>query len=175
MPPGHLTKNRFDYILRLVKLFTLLLSCFLGMHIEFVPDFSCLFQSEDYFIYMWAKYECAIHPSGSWLQFLVCLFFSYVAIAHVSGAALYGKVDLFHTISVCCSLGSQMSVHSKTFTRYVFRRKKVLCRRAFLLPFLIFFKRCGVRNMISCPVSKVAEAKSICSSIVLWLHQNWVC
>lgn len=45
MPPGHFTKNRFNYILRVMKLFTLLLSCFLGMHIGFVPNFSCLFQS----------------------------------------------------------------------------------------------------------------------------------
>lgn len=45
MPPGHFTKNRFNYILRVMKLFTLLLSCFLGTHIGFVPNFSCLFQS----------------------------------------------------------------------------------------------------------------------------------
>lgn len=96
MPPGHFTKNRFNYILRVMKLFTLLLSCFLGMHIGFVPDFSCLFQSGRLFhLYMSKVWVCNIHPAGSWLQFLAWLFVSSVAIACVSGAALYGKVIHF--------------------------------------------------------------------------------
>lgn len=174
MPPGHFTKNRYYCILRLVKLFTLLLSCFLGMHIGFVPDFSCLFQSGRLFhLYMSKVWVCNIHPSGSWLQFLVCLFVSYVAIAYVFSAALYGKVTYFTQFLSAVFWDLKCLCTPRPLLGRFLGEKKVLGRRAFLFPFLIFFfKRCGVRDVISYQLSCLWDGWD---KIYLFLYHTSLC
>lgn len=119
-------------------LVSLVCLCFI---IGFAPDSRCCFSLEDYFnLYTCEVWSCNIRLSGSWLEFLVCLFASRVVIAHVSSAALYGE-SIYFTLDFC-PLFSGISNHlctSKSLLSRFVGEKKVLCRRPFLFPFLMIF------------------------------------
>lgn len=181
MPPGHFTKNRFDCIFRLVKLFTLLLFSWYAFFVysRFIPDFSCLFQSGRLFhLYMSEVWVCNIHPSGCWLQFLVCLFFFLCCNSPCFWCCTLWESYLFHTISVCLLWDLKHLCTPRPLPGRFLGEKKFSVE--VLFPFFDFFKRCGVRNVISCKLSCVLGWLRQNLSvplwyISLWLHQNWVC
>lgn len=140
------------------------------MHIGFVPNFSCLFQSGRLFhLYMSKVWVCNIHPSGSWLQFLARLFVSSVAIACVSGAALYGKVILFSQFLSAVLWDRKCLCTPRSLPGSFFRRKKKsFVEELFSCHFWFFWRgvALGMWFPINCPASKTAETKSVCFPVI---------